>query len=115
MFDALGGHQFIGDLADLRRRAAHHEHFETVVVVQVDMQRRDDDLVVIVLDVGEGGLDVLFVVVVNERDRAGDFFVAEFLAMLDQVVADHVRDGQRPVAVAFLGGHLVQVAQKLGR
>jgi hypothetical protein len=29
-------------------------------VVEVDVQRGDDDVVVVVLDVGERGLDVLF-------------------------------------------------------
>ena len=34
--------------------------------------------------------DVLFVVVVNQRDGSGDFLAAEFLTVVHQVGADHI-------------------------
>ena len=42
----------------------------------MDVKGGDNEVVVIVLDVGEGGLDVGPVVVVKESDGAGDFVVA---------------------------------------
>ena len=109
MFDAFGGDQFVGDLLDGAGLAADNEHLKAVVVVEVDVEGGNDNLVVVVLDVGERGLDVLLVVVVNEGNGAGDFLVAEVLAVLDEAGADHVGHGQGPVVVALLAGHLVEL------
>ena len=49
------------------------------MVVEVDVQGGNDNLVVVVLDVGERGLDVLLVVVVNESDGTGDFVFPKVL------------------------------------
>ena len=55
------------------------------------------------------------VMVIDQRDGAGDFAGVEFLAVLDQLGADHVGDGQRAVVVALLAGHLVQLFEQRGR
>ena len=38
-----------------------------------------------------------------------------FLPLLHQVIADHVRDGQRAVVVAFFARHLIQLPQQRRR
>ena len=63
------------------------------MVVEVDVQAGNDNLVVVVLDVGERGLDVLLVVVVNESDGTGDFVFPKVLVGGDQAGADHVGHG----------------------
>ena len=98
-----------GDLLDRGGFAADNEDLQAVVVVEVDVEGGDYYLVVVVLDVGQRGLDVLLVVVVNESDGAGDFLVAEVLAMLDEAGADHVGHSQGAVVVALLFGHLVKL------
>jgi hypothetical protein len=35
VFHSLGGDEFIGDLADDPRLAAHQQHFQSIVVVQM--------------------------------------------------------------------------------
>jgi len=92
VFDAARGDQFIGDGFDGLGFAAHGEDFQAVMVVQMDVQRGEDEVVVVVLDIGEGCLDVLFVVVIDQGDGAGDFAVAVVLPVLDQAGADEVGD-----------------------
>jgi hypothetical protein len=99
---AFGRDKFVSDLLNQPRFAAHDQNLQAIVVIEMDMEGGNNDLVVIVLDVGQCGLDVLFVVVVNQSDRARNFFVAEFLAVLDEPVANHVGNGLRTIIVAFL-------------
>ena len=40
--------------------------------------------------------------VIDERDGAVNFLTAEFLTVLDEMIADHVRDGQRAVVITLL-------------
>ena len=94
MLHAFGRDEFIGDLADYAGLAAHDQNFEAVVVVEMDMDGRKNHVVVVVLDVRQCLLDVHFVVVIDESDSVGDVFVAKFLAVLDELVADHVSDGE---------------------
>ena len=112
MLHAFGGNEFVGTLADGVGLAAHDQNFEAVVVVEMNMNGREDYVVVVVLDVRQCLLDVHFVVVIDERDSAGDVFIAEFLAMLDELVADHVGNGQRAVVVAFFARHTVELLQQ---
>ena len=67
MFHALGRDEFVRNAFDQGGFAAHGENFHAVVVVQMHVQRGDDDVMVVVLDVGEGGLHVLLVMVVEQR------------------------------------------------
>jgi len=115
MLHPFGGDEFVGDLLDSSSMAAHDQHLEAVVVVQVHMNRGDNQLRVVVLDVGQGGLDMLLVVVIDERDGAGDFAGAILLMMLNEVIPDHVSHGQRPVVVALLVGHLVELPGQVAR
>ena len=109
MFDASGGDEFVGDFLDGGGLTANDEDLQAVVVVEMDVEGGDDDLVMIVLDVSERGLDVLFVMVVQQGDGAGDFLVAEVLAVLDEAGANHVGYGQGAVVIALLAGHLVEL------
>ena len=84
--------------------------FQAVVVVQMDVDGGKNHVVVVVLDVGKARLHMQLVVVIDQRDGAGDFPVAEFLAMLDELGADHVGNGQRAVVVAFFARHTRRVA-----
>ena len=59
VFDAFGGDEFVGDAFDGGGLAADGEDFHAIMVVEVNVEGGDDDLVVVVLDFGEGGLDVL--------------------------------------------------------
>ena len=115
MLHPFGGDEFVGDLLDASGMAAHNQHLEAVVVVQVHMNRGDDQLRVVVLDVGQGGLDMLFVVVIDQRDGAGDFAGAIFLMMLYELIPDHVGHGQRAVVVTLLTGHLVELPRQVAR
>ena len=63
-------------------------------MVEVAVQRGDDRAAVVVLEVGEQILQVVAVVVVHQRDAAGDLTVAKLLAVFDQMGADHVGDGE---------------------
>ena len=91
------------------------QNLQAIVVIKMDMEGGNNDFVVIVLDVGQGGLDVLLVVVINQRDGAGDLCGAEFLPVLDELVADHVGDGLRPIVVALLFSHSIQLFEQLRR
>ena len=112
VFDALGGNEFIGNFADDRRLAAHEQNFQAVMVVEMDVDSRKNDVVMVVLDVGQRFLHMHFVVVVDEGDGAGDFRAAELLAVLDELVPDHIGDGEGAVVVALFAGHLVQLLEQ---
>ena len=58
------------------------------------MQRGDDHLAVLVLQIGEQILQMMPVMVVHQRDAAGDFTITKLLAVFDEMGADHVGDGQ---------------------
>ena len=94
VLDALGGDQLVGKLFDFGCLAADGEDFKTVVVVEMAMQGGDDDLAVFVLEISEQILKMMPVMVVHDRDGAGDFAGALLLLMLDKLGADHVGDGQ---------------------
>ena len=87
MFHALGRNEFVGNVPHHRRLAAHEQHFQAVVVVKVNMHRGQDYVVVIVLDVRERGWQMRLVMVIDQRDGAGDVFVAELLPVLDKLGA----------------------------
>ncbi len=93
MLNALGGDEFVGDLADGSGAPTHRQDFEAVVVVKVDVQGGDNDIMMVVLDVGQGGLHMLLVVIVHQGDGAGNLLIGIFLPMLDQLRPDHVRNG----------------------
>ena len=65
----------------------------------------------IMLNIRERGLQMRLVVVIDQRDGAGNDFVAEFLPVLDQTVAHHIADGQGAVIITFLLRHLVKLLQ----
>lgn len=109
VFHALGANEFIGDALDESGLAPDGEYLQAIVAVQMDMERGNDDGVMVVLNVSEDGLNVLLVVVVEQGNGAGNFLVAELLLMLHQAGADHVRDGQGAVVVAFLSHHAIQL------
>ena len=50
--------------------------------------------------------------VVNERDCSSDFAVCCLLAMLNEVIANHVTDCQRPIFISLLLDHSVQLIEE---
>jgi hypothetical protein len=70
---------------------------------------------VIVLNVRQNGLEIMFVMVIHQGDGSGDLRAAELLPMLNQSVANHIRDRQRAVVIAPFAGHLVQLIQQRTR
>src|SRR5271157_1955921 len=46
--------------------------------------------------------------IVNERNCSGNLAVRYFLLMLNEVIANHVTDCQRPIFISFLSDHSVQ-------
>lgn len=109
MLDTFGRDEFVGNFLNRPSFASERQHFHAVVVVKVDVQRRDDQLVVLVLNVRQRRLHVRTVVIINERDRAGDFVLAQVLIMLDQTGAYQIRHCYRAIRVPFLARHLVQL------
>jgi hypothetical protein len=71
--------QLVRNLFDERSLPPHRLYFQTVMVVQMHVKRSNDDFIVVMLDVGEGCLNVGLVVVVNERDRASNVVFTEVL------------------------------------
>ena len=115
VFNALGGDQFVGDLLDGFGLAAHDEDFQAIMVVEMDVEGRDDYLMVVMLDVGESRLDVLLVMVVKERNGAGNFAGTVLLLVLDEGVAHLIGDSLRAILVSLLVHHAVKLAQKRRR
>ena len=113
MLDAFGGDELVGNGFDGGGLAADQQHLHAVVVVEMRVDGGDDDALVIVLDIGQQRLKVALVVVVEQRDRAGDLLVSALLLVLDKLGTDHVGDGERTVGVALLARHRVEVAEKL--
>ena len=113
MLYAFRADESVSDSLDFRNPTAHDEHFQAVVVVEVNMQRGDDGIAMVVLKVRERLLHVMGVMVVNQRHRARRFAVAGHLTMLDQVIANHVGDGQGTVVVPFFVDHLVELDEKI--
>ena len=107
MLDAFGRDQFVGELLDSLCVAADSEHFETMIVVKMTVQRGNDHFAVLVLQIGKQILQMMMVMIVHQRDAAGDFAVAKLLMVLDKLCSDHVGDGQRPVIVTFFACHAV--------
>jgi hypothetical protein len=79
------------------------------------VKRGHDDPVVVVLNVRERRLDMLFVMVVNERDRASDVRLTQVLPMFHQLRPNHVCHGQGAIIVALLVNHLVELPGQLSR
>jgi hypothetical protein len=69
----------------------------------------------IVLHVGERLLQSVLVMIVHQRDGAGDLPALRLLLMLNEVIANHVSDGQRTVGIAFLVHHAVELPHQLSR
>ena len=95
--------------------APHRKNLHAVMMVKVDVHGGNNHIIMVMLDIGQKPLDIALVVVVNEGDGAGDFLVAEVLAVLDEAGADHVGHGQGAVVVALLAGHLVELLGQVAR
>lgn len=111
MLHSLGGDELIGHLLDRRRAAAGHEHFKTIIVIEVDVHGGDNQARMIVLQIGQQFLHVPFVVIVDQRDRTGDSPAPPLLPMLDEMGANHVRDGEGAVLITLFFRHLIELAQ----
>ena len=82
------GHDAFANAAHFGGGAAQQRGFEAVVVVEMAVERGDDVLAVVVLDVVEQVLEPVAVVVVDERDAAGDLGrVALLRGVLDELGA----------------------------
>lgn len=99
VFDPFGSDEFIGNIFDQAGLAANQDDLQTVVVVQVDMDGGNDHVVVIVLNSRQYGLEVLFVMVRDQRNGPDHLLTAEFLPMFDQRIANHVGNGQGTVVI----------------
>lgn len=73
------------------------------------------NFVVVVLDARERLLNVLPVVVLDQRDGAYDFLAAILLAVLHQLAAEHVGNGERTIVTALRFRHLIELLQQLAR
>jgi hypothetical protein len=58
VFDAFGGNQLVGNFFDKRCLAAHHQHFQAIMVVKVNVDGGNNDFVMVMLNVGQRGLDI---------------------------------------------------------
>ena len=101
VFYAFGSDEFIGNFPDRAGLATHKDHLQTIVVVKVDVDSGNDHVVVIMLNIRQYGLKVLFVMIIDQRNGSGDFLAAELLPMFDKMVANHVGNGQRAVVITF--------------
>jgi len=79
------------------------------MVIQMDVNGRENHVVVIMLDVGKCGLKVRPVMVIDQRNGAGDFAFAGLLPVLHEVGANHVRNGLRAVVITFVARHFIQL------
>ncbi len=50
--------------------------------------------------------------VIHEGNAARDLAPAQLLPVFDQMGADHVRNSQRPIVVAFLAAHAIKFVQE---
>ena len=111
MFNPFCSDQLIRDLFDEIGLATHDEHFQTIMVVKMNVNRRNDHFMVVMLDVGQRSLNVLFVMIVNECDGAGNLFRAKFLPVFDEFVPDHVGNRLRSVVISLFPHHFVKLSQ----
>ncbi len=67
------------------------------------------------LDFCKARLQMRLVMVVDQRDGAGDFAGVVFLPVFDELRADHVGDGERAVVVTLFVRHPVKLLEQRGR
>ena len=79
------------------------------------MQGRDNHFPVFVLKIGQQILQMMAVMVVDQRNAAGNLARPHLLPVLDQVRPNHIGDGQRPIVIACLSRHLIEFPRKVAR
>jgi hypothetical protein len=115
VLDTFGGDQRIRKFFDPGRVSAHDNDFQTIIVVEMHMERSNDAFAVIMLQISERLLQVAFVMIKDERNRARNLMVAVMLMMLDEMAADHIGKRLGAVVIAFLPRHHIEIAQKFLR
>ena len=64
------------------------------------------------LQVSQRLLDMRSMMVVNDRDRSGHLAVSYFLLVPDEMVANHVADGQRAISIPLFLNHPVELVEQ---
>jgi len=111
VLNAALGNEAIGQTADCLRRPLDNNDLQTVVLVKVNVGVGIDVGGMFVLLVGELMLYAGDVVVVDQGDGANHGALGVFPLSLDQIVADKIADGLRPVLVAGIFDELVEAVQ----
>ena len=113
MLDALRADERVGDLAHRGGLAANHQNFEAVVVVEVHVQRGKNHVMEIVLDVGELFVQIPYVVVIDQGDGANHAALGRFPGFFDELVANEIAEGFRPVGIAALSNEAVELIEEV--
>lgn len=111
MLDAFGADQGIGKCSDALGIAAHDQNFETIIMVEMNVQSRDDEVGMMVLQIGEHGLQTRLVMIEQKRDGARDL-TTQTVPMFDQMSANHVANGKRAVGITLLRSHRIEFARQ---
>jgi hypothetical protein len=98
VFDADERFQQIRKLSDFLRLSPDGQNFKAIMVVDMDMLRTNDKLLKVMLNVDDFIYQFPFMMVVGQRDGAGDFLITEPL-FFDKVGADQIPDRFRSISV----------------
>ena len=102
-----------GDLPELGRWAAQHDHFQAQIVRQVGVQRGDDQFVVVVLQLHQVVAELRAVMVVDQRQRAGGVLRLARPSLLGKRVAEQLANGLAAGGELLLAAVAIELLQQV--
>lgn len=85
--------QPVGKFSYQRCLSANRQYFQATMMIEMDMHRGDDQFLMVVLNIGQDGLQIAFVMIIDQGDGPGDFLFSTDGLTLDKMSPDHF--GQR--------------------
>ena len=82
-------------------------------MVEVHVQRGKNHVMEIVLDVGELFVQIPYVVVIDQGDGANHAALGRFPGFFDELVANEIAEGFRPVGIAALSNEAVELIEEV--
>jgi hypothetical protein len=113
VLDAFGCDQPIRKGFDSRGSSTHHQNLQAIVMIQVNMKGGNNRVPMIVLDIRERFLHVRGMMVIDQRDSSHGFSIRHLLLVLHEMVANHVRNRQRPVLVTLFSRHPAKLPEEI--
>jgi hypothetical protein len=113
VLDPLSRNQLAGDLVHFAAASPDDNHFQAVMFIQVNMQAGIHGHMSLMLHVRQEIAQVMYPVVIHERDHPDDFGVCLPYLLLNEVITNQVADSFRAILITLTADASVEGLQQI--